>query len=594
MQNQLLKDDIEMVFDSSLDRTDLVETTVFETTVLETKEHEANSTVAIATVIAASALLQACGGGGGSSSSTTITNPIPTVLPTMPEAARFLIQASIGSTSTETARVQTIGYANWLDEQFAIASATNLVTRLNQKGFADIAFKNQQDGFDEVIWQRLITAPDSLRVRIALALSEILVVGIDGLMGLSWQQFSAAAYYDLLAANCFGNYRTILQQISTNPAMGTYLTFRGNEKLNVITGAEPDENYARELLQLFTIGLVELNIDGTPKLYSGQPKETYTQDDVSGLARIFTGWEVNINYAGGAFNSDNPGYVTTPMIQIASRHETGASSFLANTVPAGLNGVDSLTRALDIIFAHPNIAPFISRQLIQKLVTSNPAPAYVARVATVFNNDGTGVKGNMQAVVKAILLDAEATQASNLINPQFGKVREPMLRFLSWARAFNAKSASDAWAIGNTSETINKLGQSPLRSPSVFNFFRPGYVPPNSDVASANLVAPELQLANETSVIGYVNFMQKVVSNNGEIGDVFADYTNLLTIADNAINLLDALNLLLAANQLSSATLTNLSSAVATMPAGNDAARKNRIYAALTLVFAAPEFLVSK
>jgi hypothetical protein len=228
------------------------------------------------------------------------------------------------------------------------------------------------------------------------------------------------------------------------------------------------------------------------------------------------------------------------------------------------------------------------------LVTSNPSATYVARVTAVFNNDGTGAKGNLKSVTKAILLDDEARNSANVNNPQFGKVREPVMRFLAWARAFSATSASDTWTIGDTSDPATKLGQSPSRSPTVFNFFRPGYVPPNSSIAAAGMVAPEFQLANESSVVGYVNFMQAVVSHAGGVGDLLADYSSLLPLADNAATLLDEINLVLAAGQLSETTLARLRSAVGSMASGADAARIKRIYAALTLVLAAPEFIVLK
>jgi hypothetical protein len=223
---------------------------------------------------------------------------------------------------------------------------------------------------------------------------------------------------------------------------------------------------------------------------------------------------------------------------------------------------------------------------------SNPSPAYVARVATVFNNDGTGSKGDLQAVIKAILLDDEARSATVAAGVSAGKLREPMLRFTGWARAWNVQSASNAWAIGNTSDPASRLGQSPLRSPTVFNFFRPGYVPPNSAIATAGLVAPEFQLNNESSVVGAVNFMQRAVA--GGVGDLLADYSSLLALADDTVALVAEIDLVLVANQLSAATASTIATAVATLPTGTDALRLKRIYAALTLTVAAPEFVVLK
>jgi len=421
-----------------------------------------------------------------------------------------------------------------------------------------------------------------------MALSELTVAAIDGFVGAGWRAFSAAAYLDLLEANAFGNYRTLLQQISTSAPMGEYLTYRGNVKFNAKTGAMPDENYAREVMQLFSIGLLQLKLDGTPALSGGKTQETYALDDITGLARVFTGWDYDL--AGGT--TATPDFKRRPMMQVASRHELGAKSFLGISIVGGTDGATSLTQALDGIFAHPNVAPFISKQLIQRLVCSNPSAGYVTRAATLFNNDGSGVKGNLKAVLKAILLDTEARDSSHLSDPAFGKLREPILRLTAWARAFKATSPSDAWAMGNTSDPATRLGQSPLRSPSVFNFFRPGYVPPNTSIASASLLAPEFQITNESTVVGYLNFMQRLIG--AGIGDIRADYSALMPLADNAQSLLDEINVMLTAERIGSASMTTIQSAVASMPSGTDATRLNRIYAAILLVMATPEFIVQK
>ena len=540
--------------------------------------------VEIASLSALSSAVAACGGGGGDS---TPPPPPPPASISAAQASRFLAQASIGATRSEIARVQSLGYAAWLAEQFALPQQGTRWDWLVSKGFDAATNKNGEAGFDASAWRKLIASPDTLRQRVTLALSEVVVTAIDGLVGGGgWKAFSAAAWLDMLEANAFGNYRTLLQDVSRSPAMGLFLTFRGNVKADPSKGTLPDENYAREVMQLFTIGLQKLKPDGSLLLAGGQPQDTYGQDDIGGLARVFTGWDFDL--AGGT--AATPDYQRRPMIQVPSRHESGAKSFLGTTIAAGTDGATSLGLALDALFAHPNIAPFISRQLIQRLVTSNPSPAYTARVAAVFANDGTGSKGNLRAVLEAILLDDEARNVATA--PGGGKLREPMLRFLAWARAFNASSASDAWAIGNTTDPGTRLGQSPLRSPSVFNFFRPGYVPPNSAIGSAGLVAPEFQITNESSVIGYVNYLQRAVSTG--IGDLAADYTSLLALADNAQALLDELNLVLAAGQIGVANIATMKTALDSMASGTDAARRNRVQAALVLVLAAPEFLVLK
>lgn len=536
--------------------------------------------------LAAAALLGACGGGGSDSGSNNGGNngggtapvpPVPVETITATQASRFLAQASMGATREQIARVQAIGYSKWLDEQMALPPSQTRWDWLVAKGFNALEHKNSQAGIDSAVWRKLLASSDTLRQRVTLALSEIVVASLDGFTG-SWRAFTGAAYMDILEANAFGNYRTLLQQVTLSSSMGEYLTYRGNAKANPKTGSMPDENYAREILQLFTIGLLKLNPDGT-----ATEQETYTQADISGLARVFTGWDYDLAGA----NTDTPDYRKRPMIQVASKYETGEKVFLGTTIGGGTDAATALGKALDTIFAHPNVAPFISRQLIQRLVTGNPAPAYVARVAAVFNDNGSGVKGDLKAVLKAILLDQEARSAAGLSSPSFGKVREPILRFAAWARAFNATSASDAWAIGNTSDPSTRLGQSPLRSASVFNFFRPGYVPP-----ALGVVAPEFQIVNESSVVGYANYMQSAISKG--VGDVKADYASLLPLADNVPSLLDEINLVLAAGQLSTDTLTLIRNAINSMATGTDAARANRVYAALTLVMASPEFIVQK
>jgi len=543
------------------------------------------------TISALALTASACGGGADSTSSPVNSSPpsSPTAKATEVQASRFLAQASLGSTRRDIARVREVGYAGWVDEQLAMPVISSRWEWLKSKGYDAAANKFNIAGFDNVAWRWLISSPDSLRQRVTFALSEIVVIGVDGLENAGgWKAFGGAAWLDMLDANAFGNLRNLLQQVSTSLQMGSFLTFRGNAKASATTGAVPDENYARELLQLFMIGLVELNLDGTPRLVNGQPIETYTQTDISGLARVFTGWD--IDYAGA--NNDIPDHHRRPMLQVPSRYETGAKTFLGLTIPAGTEATKSLTMALDHLYAHTNVPPFWSRQLIQRLVTSNPSPAYVERVARVFQNDGTGQRGNLSAVVRAILLDVEARTDSPSDQPMAGKVREPILRLLAWARAWGVRSASDNWAMGNTSDPATRLGQSPLRSPSVFNFFRPAYVPPNSAFSSSGLVAPELQLTNESTVAGYLNFMQTLVA--GSISDIVPDYSTLLTLEDSPAALVTEINTVMAAGQLSAATQTLIVGAINAMSRANDAAMRQRVNAAMLLVLATPEFVVLK
>lgn len=542
-------------------------------------------------LVAGSALsLAACGGGGGGSTAAAtppVTGPVIVPGPTRTQASRFLAQASLSSTASDITQVQSQGYSDWLDSQMALPRSTSNVAWLRGKGLDSPTYKNSQIGADQMMWRKLLSSPDPLRQRVAIALSEIMVVSVAGIANTFFRQFAAAAFMDILEANAFGSYRTLLEQVSTSVAMGGYLTFKGNRKANPATGSLPDENYAREVMQLFTIGLVQLNQDGSAKLGSnGQPLESYVQEDVSQLARVFTGWDVDVTVG----TVDDPNRIVIPMVQYANRHETGAKSFLGTTIPANTDGVNSLRIALDTLMAHPNMGPFVGRQLIQRLVTSQPSPAYVSRVAGVFNNNGSGVKGDLRAVVRAVLLDTEARSEASLTDPAFGKLREPMLRFVQWARTFGLTDPSDEWKIGDLTDPATKLGQSPLRSPSVFNFFRPGYVPPNSPIGVRTV--PEFQITTESSVAGYVNFMQGAISNG--VSGLRANYAAWTALVPDSAALLAELNTVLAAGQLSAATLAALKPALDSINTNTTTGINNRLYAAITLVMASPEYITLK
>jgi len=541
-----------------------------------------------AAVLSAMAL-SACGGGGGGgiAEAPPVVVPPPVATISREQAARFLAQASLSSTAAEIAQVQALTYNGWLDAQMALPRSSTNVAWLRSKGYDAATFKNSQAGADAMMWRKLISSADPLRQRVALALSEIVVISVAGITNTGFRQFAAGNFMDILDANAFGSYRSLLEQVSTSVAMGGYLTFKGSKKANATTGSLPDENYAREVMQLFTLGLMQLNVDGSVKLgANGQPLETYVQEDVSQLARVFTGWDMDITFG----TTEDPSRVIAPMVQYASRHELGVKSFLGTTIPANTDGATSLRLALDTLMAHPNVGPFIGRQLIQRLVTSQPSAAYVKRVAEAFNDNGAGMKGDLRAVVRAVLLDTEARSSSNLSDPAFGKLREPVLRFVQWARTFGLADAADEWRLGDLTDPAAKLGQSPLRSPSVFNFFRPGYVPPNSPIGSRT--APEFQITTESSVAGYVNFMQGVISNG--INGLKGDYSAIRSLAPDSTALLAELNVVLAAGQLSASTLAALKTALDSISTTTTTGVNNRLYAALTLVLASPEYITQK
>ena len=504
------------------------------------------------------------------------------------EAARFLLQAQFSASIAEIAAVRSLGYASWLDQQFNAPASLTGWDALLSKGYNDSAFAFNTAPADYMVWHQLIASPDAVRKRVALALSEFFVVSSNG-VNISGRSFAMAAYWDTLVTNVFGNYRTLLEAITLNPAMGVYLNTKGNQKEDAATGRQPDENYGREVMQLFTIGLYELNPDGSNKLSSaGQPIETYDQATVTNIARSFTGWDFDTTGATAA----NLQQVKNPMRLTASRHSSLAATFFGTTISANTDGTTSLKTALDVLFNHANTGPFLSKQLIQRLVTSNPSAAYVGRVAAVFNNNGLGTRGDLKAVIKAILLDVEARIASNLSGTTWGKLREPIVRFTQWARSFNATSTNGDWKIPDLTSDSTRLGQSPLRSGSVFNFFRPGYVPPNTALAPAALVAPEFQITNESTVAGYINFMQTTIQNG--VADVVPNYGNELALVNDPVALVNRLNLILAAGQLSAATLAIIISAIGSIGITTAAGQKNRVYAAVLLVMASPQYIAQK
>ncbi len=569
--------------------------------------------------------LAACGGGGGggSASDGAAAPVVPgrTVLlgttgysyPSAgsdAEAARFLLQAQLSASDADIASVRSLGFAPWLERQVATPLGGTGWDWLNSQGYGDVNdpanhYDNSRQG-DFMAWSQLITAPDPLRKRMALALSEFFVVSLTGL-DFSWRSHAMAHYWDTLCTHALGNYRDLLKAVTLNVAMGYYLNTKGNKKENS-SGRQPDENYAREVMQLFSVGLYLLNTDGSLLLDgAGKPQETYTASDVSNLARVFTGYDLdqsqNVNTViaqtgGGTRTVGNTAFARLPLVLTASNHSTLAATFLGTTIAANTPAAAAMETALDTLFHHPNTAPFFCKQMIQRLVTSNPSPAYVARVAAVFANNGAGVRGDLAYVLAAILQDDEARSPAGLGATEYGKLREPMLRFVQWARTCGVASTSGAWKIDDLSNPGLQLGQSPLRSPSVFNFFRPGYVPPSSAL-SAGAVAPEFQLVTESSVGGYLNYLLGILDGGINSGDIKAAYTSELALATSPTApspsaLVQRLNLLLCAGQLSLATHNLIVTAVGSMASSTTDNKRKRVCAAVLMVMASAEYLIQK
>lgn len=495
--------------------------------------YQSNLSTALRLAVPATLLvLVSCGGGGGGSTSTPLSSTTSAPPVSKAEAYRFLNQATFGATEAAASRLIALGdsttaYSRWIDTQVSLAPSFLLPA-------VEAAYPDPvPQGFNigslnavrlEQWFANVLRDDDQLRQRVAFALSEIFVVSQVG--ALQNLPNATADFHDMLARNAFGNFRNLLEDVTLHPAMGVYLSMLGNQKAVAGTNLRPDENYAREMMQLFSIGLVQLNIDGSVRNdATGQPLSTYNQDVIEGFAKVFTGWKWECPSSSSpqaptpacTFANTRPqlapvfGYnQVRPMRLYSEQHETGSKLLLSysgsalpnSTIPTGQSGAQDLKDALDNIFNHPNVGPFISRQLIQKLVTSNPSPAYVQRVAERFNNDGNGRRGNLEAVVRAILLDTEARSIpTGSAASSAGKLKEPLLRLTQFWRAYDATSRSGKLGVaGNFSGGVGAVfGQAQGSSPSVFNFFSPFYAPPG-EIADAGRVAPEMQLATE-----YVN-----------------------------------------------------------------------------------------
>jgi uncharacterized protein (DUF1800 family) len=534
------------------------------------------------------------------------------------------MQATFGGSEADVNNLSTIGYTAWFAQQFAIPNTLHepyaereIILNTLPACAATDATCNQklflQTGgdayYEQPFWMTALTGKDELRKRVQFALSELFVIsGQDAVLGEMPR--GMASYYDTLGNDAFGNFRQLLGDVTLSPEMGIFLSTMANEGNSSV---EPDENYAREVMQLFTIGLWQLNPDGTQQLDgSGNPIPTYSLNDVVGIAKVFTGFSWNMggntsdqawsgygaSYAGPGFGQD-----LLPMTAYPTHHSPAEKDFLGVTIPAGsTDPAADLKIALDTLFNHPNTPPFICKQLIQRLVTSNPSPAYVQRVAAVFQDDGQGVRGDMQAVITAILMDDEArnTTSPTFTSPNYGRVQEPVVRFTHMARAFVAESRSGAFDIGTTEDPAYGLAEMASRAPTVFNWFAPGYVPAGTSIEQAGLVAPEMEITDVTTVMGYLNTMQAALSPSGygNNGDLYMTLATEIGLANNPQALLDRVNMLLLGGQMSSTLSTQILAAInaIAVPAGGDPTDINnallaRAQTAVFLTVASPEYV---
>ena len=436
------------------------------------------------------------------------------------EASSFLQKASFGATLKSIKELREIGIDNWIDKEFNKTLGTSHLYRTAQiaQNYDSSKFPNAtqnlatfNSGGDRFIrkaqdgawWSDVMSGDDQLRQRVAFALSQIIVVS-DIEPPLGERAEALASFYDILRENAFGNYQDILYKIALHPAMGVYLSHQGNKKTNIERHITPDENFARELIQLFCVGLYKLNIDGTYQLNSnGDRVATYSQKDIEELSKVFTGFDLGSGDDKYGLASKKVGNFIRDMRFTSSQHEEGTKTILGSTISSGLDGKDEVKKAIEILFSQDNVAPYISKKLIMRLTTSNPSPDYVSRVATIFNNNGNGVKGDLKAVIKAILTDKSITNGSSFD----GKLREPIIIYSSFIKAFNAKPLKtyNQDGVFFTKLSLEHFGEAPLRAFSVFNFYQDDYTPNSKDFMDNKKVAPEFKIVDEQSLLSKGN-----------------------------------------------------------------------------------------
>ena len=516
------------------------------------------------------------------------------------DASRLLKQASFGPSPGEIDRVTTLGTRAWLTEQFAATASQYTPRDYTPQTRPDTCVNDttvpitptsycQRDNYSLFptqleFYKQAITGNDQLRQRVAWALSQFFVVSVTDVN----LPYGMGDYQQMLRDNAFANFRVLLEKVTLHPAMGRFLDMANNQK-TTSTGISPNENYAREVLQLFSNGLYLLNDDGTEKKGpDGRPIETYTQDEIKGFAKVFTGWTYPTRAGVAATVRLNGQNLAGTMEPRETYHDVGSKDLLGSTVaPPSATAYADLTGALDNVFSYGNVPPFFSRFMIQKLVTGNPSPSYVGRVAAVFKNNGSGIRGDLKAVVTAILTDVEARGAAKF-DPGYGHLNEPVLLVTGLARALSTRT--DGYYFYNSS---NGLGQPVFSAPTVFNYYSPDYV-----ISSVNVNSPEFGIFNSTTALSRINFANSALYGTinvstalfGATGTQF-DWTPFTNVATNSDTLLDRVNEVMFAGKLSAATRATMKTAIDTVPVSDPTGRAR---AALYLAVAAPEAQIAR
>jgi len=531
------------------------------------------------------------------------------------EASRFLYQAAFGGTAAQVDQLaRTLDFEKWIDDQMDLPK-TNMLQLTRQsyqqakQRYAQLngnaqEYSYNEDHFQYAWWQAAMTKPDVLRQRVALALSEILVISTDSDIRNDGE--GAGSYYDMLMKHAFGNYRELIEDVTYHPSMGIYLSHFKNGKTDPENNTFPDENFAREIMQLFSIGLFELNQDGSLKTDAGgNPIPTYDAEDIRNMAKVMTGLGAGAMTQEGINEGKNLDFklganfldYTVPMVMYDEYHEPGEKVVLGETIPAGQTGEEDVDMALDLLFEHPNVGPFMARRLIQQLVKSNPSSTYIEDIAGVFADNGDGVRGDLGAMVKAILLHEEARSCAGLEHPTNGKLKSPVGRYIQFARNFALSPNQDKyWTNGFTFE--NNTYQLPLSSPSVFNFYLPDHQP-NGDIYDQGLYAPEFEIFNSVTSIGFANEVDVWVRQGRVFSlfslDFFVDvqYNHLRESARDARVLINKLNTLLCHGRLSDENAAEIRAAINQYNFGSNIL-SDRVQLALYLIMITPEFNIQK
>ena len=546
----------------------------------------------------ASALGASAGAAGLPSSTALAGTGGGTTLTPRQTASRFLSQCTFGGDLALIDQVVSAGFENWLDAQMSLPVVPFIPEMLQLIDSGTVAQGDEYLFMDWIWWQRAMTAPDVLRTRVAFALSQIFVISrrVERLLDTPT---APGAMQDILLRGAFGNFRDLLRDVALNPAMGLYLSHLYNRRSDPTQNRFPDENFAREVMQLFSIGLYELNADGTQKLDSmNRPIPTYGNAQITEMAKIFTGLAMTpLGDHPIVFGDDQPTW-HLPMVMYEPEHEPGPKTLLNGfVVPAGQTGMQDIEMAIDNLFQHPNVGPFIGTHLIKFLVTSNPSPAYVARVSAAFADNGSGVRGDMKAVLKAVLLDSEARDVSKIDDPQFGRVREPFVRWVHLGRAFHATSPSGQFRHygGDDVDEAGFLQQYPFFAPSVFNFFSPNHQPPGP-LTIAGLVAPELEIIHAYTSIATLNRVGHAVITGEYLRDNFTSFispdlaTEVSLVQTSPSALIDHLDLLLTYGTLSAGSRQIVLDAI--LPLSEDPTSQVRL--AIFLLLICPEFGVQR